>query len=208
MITYLTTATLGNSQALADSMFRDRAAQFRGRLGWPVQVDSEGREMDQYDPLGATYVVWVGEDGLHGGSMRIMPTTGRHMAAEHFSHICGGFRRDPHVWESTRFAIAPGAPRGVASALMMAGQVFGLRRGMTGCLGVYDMPMERVYRRLGCAPEPLGRTGDGRGAIGAGMWSVSMDNVRELSRRSGLSADKVMHWHDACYEEIAAVTAA
>ncbi|MGR3541282.1 MAG: acyl-homoserine-lactone synthase [Hasllibacter sp.] len=200
MITYLTTATLKANRDLADSMFRDRAAQFRGRLGWPVQVDAEGREMDQYDPLGATYVVWIGEDGLHGGSMRIMPTVKRHMAAEHFAHICGGKIRDPLIWESTRFAIAPGAPRGVASALMMAGQVFGIRRGMTGCLGVYDLPMERVYKRLGCAPTPLGRTGDGRGAIGAGMWSVSMANVEELSRRSGIASHKVLRWHDECYE--------
>lgn len=201
MITYLDASNIDANRALADSMFRDRAAQFRGRLGWPVQVDADGREIDQYDPLDPVYVVWVREDGLHGGSMRIMPTTGRTMAAEHFADICGGPIREADVWESTRFAIAPGAPRGVASALMMAGQIFGVRRGMKGCLGVYDMPMERVYRRLGCAPEPLGRTGDGRGAIGAGMWSVSMANVEELSRRSGISVDAALGWHGACYEE-------
>ena len=48
-----------------DQMFKDRAFQFRDRLGWPVDVDDKGWETDQYDLLDPLYVMVKGSDGSH-----------------------------------------------------------------------------------------------------------------------------------------------
>lgn len=194
MIRFLTSDALAANPELADGMFRDRAAQFRGRLGWPVQVDAGGRERDQYDPLQAVYIIWQMPDGSHGGSMRAMPTTGRTMAAEHFADICGGPISDPDIWECTRLALAPGAPRHVAAALMLGGQIFGMKLGLKRAVGVFDAPMTRVYARLGWAPEPLGRRGDARTGIGAGLWSFGAEIRDRLAARAGICPRQAEAW--------------
>jgi acyl homoserine lactone synthase len=48
MIRYILGGALGAHGALAESMFRDRAAQFRDRLKWDVTVDARGWERDEY----------------------------------------------------------------------------------------------------------------------------------------------------------------
>ena len=75
---------------LADSMFRDRAAQFKDRLDWEVTVDENGWEKDEYDRLNPLYIIWENAEGRHGGSVRIMPTVGRIMTNEHFLDLTGG----------------------------------------------------------------------------------------------------------------------
>ena len=79
MISFLYGDSLAEHSRLAQSMFRDRAKQFSERLGWEVSVDDAGEERDQYDALNPLYVIWQRPDGLHGGSMRFQPTTGRCM---------------------------------------------------------------------------------------------------------------------------------
>ena len=75
MIRFLYGDSLADHSRLAQSMFRDRAKQFSERLGWEVSVDDAGEERDQYDALNPLYVIWQRPDGLHGGSMRFLPTT-------------------------------------------------------------------------------------------------------------------------------------
>ena len=112
MLRILTAPELHRRPSLRDAMLRDRATQFRDRLGWPVHVDDMGRERDQYDHTGALYVIVEGSDGRHEGSARFLPTVGPHMAADHFAHLLGGGAlRSPLIWEVTRFCLAPGAGR-------------------------------------------------------------------------------------------------
>lgn len=49
-------------------MFRDRAAQFKTRLKWQVDVDENGFERDEYDALNPIYVVLENNLGRHEGS--------------------------------------------------------------------------------------------------------------------------------------------
>ena len=203
MLRYLTWDDLNTRPRLRDTMFRDRAHQFRTRLGWDVSVDANGFERDQYDGLpGVIYTIWENADGEHGGSMRFLPTTGRTMVDEHFSHLTQGVRiSSPWIWECTRFCLAPGAGSRTASALMLAGLDLGLANGLSHSIGVFVAPMARVYARLGWPPAVLGTEGSGRTAISAGLWAFEPALRPRLLRRAGVSAELADHWLQRAQKE-------
>ena len=183
MLHYLHSRDLKYYPDLRDSMFRDRATQFRDRLGWPVNVDSEGQEKDQYDELDPIYVIWQDSDGLHGGSARFLPTTGRTMVNEHFLYLVNGVPfNDPTMWECTRFCLAPKSNHRVASALMFGGGVLMRANGLTHFVGVFSMPMLRVYRLIGAEPTVVGSDGN----IGVGVWEYSDKQREVLLKRAGI----------------------
>ena len=74
MLRYIYGNDLHQFPLLRDTMFRDRADQFKTRLGWAVNVNAAGEERDEYDAMNPLYVIWQNPDGTHGGSMRFLPT--------------------------------------------------------------------------------------------------------------------------------------
>lgn len=202
MIRFIYGDELEQHSALAHSMFRDRTSQFSERLRWPVKVNAQGEERDQYDPINPLYVIWQRNDGLHGGSMRFLPTTGRCMVNEHFLHLTDGVRiESPLIWECTRFCLAKGAGPRVAATLMMAGAELLERFGLENHLGVFDGPMERVYRGLGTVPHILGSAGRGRTKTSVGLWSCTPEIKRTLSEKSGVSEALMRRWCDQSFGE-------
>lgn len=200
MIRYVYADQLSQYPVLANSMFKDRAAQFKHRLDWDVTVDENGWEMDQYDQMSPLYIIWENADGTHGGSVRLMPTTGRIMTNEHFLHLTGGVRiASPLIWECTRFCLAPGATAGVAAALLVAGIELGLRFGLEQALGVIYTKTVTLYRRIGSMPDIIGSDGDERDSISVGLWDISEERRAEISRRSGIPLSVIAHWFDASF---------
>ena len=121
MLRYLYADELDQYPALKDSMFRDRADQFKTRLKWDVKVDYAGYERDEYDDLNPMYVIWEDAIGRHSGSMRLLPTTGPCMVNDHFSELMNGDKfQSPFIWEATRFFLSANATRRTANALMLA----------------------------------------------------------------------------------------
>lgn len=191
MIRYAYSTELSQFPELADSMFQDRATQFRDRLGWDVNVDSLGWETDEYDRMNPLYVIWEQKNGLHGGSMRFLPTTGPTMIADHFSHLTDGVvTRNPFIWECTRFCLSPNASPNTAAALMLGAAELGIGMGLSHALGVFDHRMPRIYKRLGWAPDVLGTQDD----ISAGIWAFNPDKRGELARRAGLAEGISRQW--------------
>jgi acyl homoserine lactone synthase len=200
MIRYVYADELSNRHLLADSMFRDRAAQFKHRLDWDVQVDENGWEVDQYDALNPLYIIWEGADGRHGGSMRIMPSVGRIMTNEHFLHLTGGVHiSSPLIWECTRFCLAPGSGSGVAAALLAAGMDLGVRSGLRQALGVVYSKTLPIYRRIGWTPDVIGTDDAGRDSISVGLWNISPAIRAEVSRRTGIPLSVMARWYDASF---------
>ncbi|TYB90245.1 acyl-homoserine-lactone synthase [Oceaniovalibus sp. ACAM 378] len=212
MIRYLFGNALARYPLLRDSMFADRAAQFRTRLGWEVPVDARGHERDQYDPLNPLYVIWERPDGRHGGSLRYLPTLGRTMLGEHFAHLTGGPPiRHAGIWECTRFCISPAANQSegrVSAALMLGGLEVGLNLGLSHAVGVFDARMMRIYRRLGWPPAVLGHDGAGCDAICAGLWAFTADLRPGLLARAGLSGELSAHWYRRAFGDGKLVLAA
>ena len=175
---------------LRDTMFRDRAEQFHRRLGWDaVSVDEDGFERDEYDALNPLYVIWEREDGTHGGSMRLLPTTGRTMLTEHFSDLADvGALRSPLIWEITRLCLAPGADPRIVSALLLAIDEVMERFGLTHMLAVFEASRLRIFRRMGAAPEVLGSAGEGRDRISVGLWERDGYDEADRERVSRVAA--------------------
>ncbi len=200
MIHYIYGHALNDYPTLRDTMFADRADQFHTRLGWDVQINENGHEVDQYDGDDTLYVIWEQPDGSHGGSMRFLPTTGPVMVNDFFSQIMGGRHIvDPSAWECTRFCLARNAEGRVAATLMLAGCELGLGLGLRHSIGVFDARMVRIYRRLGWSPEVLGTSGEGRDAISVGRWAFSEDVRQNLCRLAGVAPAVSRGWFERTF---------
>ncbi|ETX29935.1 acyl-homoserine-lactone synthase [Roseivivax isoporae] len=200
MIRFIYGDALADAPRLADSMFRDRAAQFRDRMGWDVTVDAQGRERDAYDDLNPLYVIWEGADGRHGGSMRFLPTLGPTMVNDHFGHLTGGVRiESPLIWECTRFCLAPGAEPRVAAALMLAGGEIMRGFAIEHFVGVFDARMVRIYGRIGASPEVLGSVGQGRSLVAVGLWSFSAAAQARVAAQAGIAPARSRAWFEAAF---------
>ena len=195
MLRFLGAQDFGTYPALTQAMFRDRAVQFRTRLQWDVTVDAAGEERDQYDAHAPLYVIWQTPDGSHGGSMRLMPTTGRTMINDHFAHLLpAGPEQDAKVWECTRFCLAPGASPRIAAALILGGGTVLRALNLSAFLGVFDARMLRIYRSIGAAPEVLGTAQDAGNRICAGRWHMPDEDYRRVARKARLSPEIAAHW--------------
>lgn len=209
MLRFLTGEELDHHTRLRDTMFSDRAAQFRHRLGWAVSVDDRGWERDDYDTLNPTYVIWQMPDGRHGGSMRFLPTLGRTMVNEHFSALAGGLRfAHPKVWECTRFCVAENAPSNISAALMLGGAQLGVGFGLSRAVGVFDARMVRVYRQLGWEPTVFGSEGEGADTISLGLWEFSEEIRRKMARKAGIAPELAQLWFDRAFGDRKGVPAA
>lgn len=199
MLRFLYADQLHHYPKLARSMFRDRADQFKTRLGWAVQVDATGEERDRYDSLNPLYVIWENPDGSHGGSMRFLPTTGPVMVNDHFADLTTGPIRSPLIWECTRFCLQRGAGAHVAAGLMLGGgrvmQGFGIKH----FVGVFDARMIRIYRLTGASPEVLGTKGKGRAAVSVGLWDFSEEAQNQLALRAGVTVRDAQMWFDDAF---------
>jgi len=205
MLRYIYGSDLNQFPKLRSGMFRDRAHQFRERLGWDVSVDAAGEEHDQYDAMNPLYVIWQRADGSHGGSMRFMPTTAPCMVNDHFTHVTDGVTiTHPLIWECTRFCLAPDAEPRVSAALMLGGAEVGIGFHLTDAVGVFDARMVRIYGRLGWPPTILGTTGKGRDAVSVGLWEYSEDLRTRMARKAGLSDELSTLWFERAFGRAAA----
>lgn len=195
MLRYIYADSLHLFPRLRDSMFRDRATQFHGRLGWSVSVNDAGEERDEYDDQNPLYVIWQDPDGRHAASMRFLPTTGPTMVNDHFRHLTGGVTiASPLIWECTRFCLAPGADRRASAAIVLgAGEVMENFR-LSHFVGVFDARMERIYRLLGVEPDVVGADGVGRKRTGVGLWDFQIAARPSILAKVGVSSERSKRW--------------
>jgi acyl homoserine lactone synthase len=181
---------------LAASMYRDRASQFKERLGWEaVSLDDKGLEFDAYDDHNPLYVIIEDEHGEHCGSGRLMPTTGPTMAADHFSDLFGGVAlSSASIWEVTRLCVSPrpqasAIARRAPAALFWAGYDIAMRSGVDFFVAVYFERMQRIWRAIGAEPEVLGTRETPEGTICGGLWELTPETRDTLKRRAGALAE-------------------
>ena len=175
---------------LLDQMFRLRAKVFAERLKWDVTV-VDGRERDRFDDLAPVYLIHTDEDGRHvRGSLRLLPTTGPTMLADFFSDTLpdAALLSAPTIWECTRFCVDEDTlhhrEQIVASGALISGLgSVALAAGIESVLGNFDARMLRLYRRIGCAVDVLGRTDRYGEPVFLGLFPVSQSILAEVNAR-------------------------
>lgn len=173
---------------LANQMFRHRRSQFADDYGWELNVDEQGREIDEYDLMNPLYLILRDGDGRHLGSTRLMPTTGPTMIADHFSDLTGGVQiESPTIWECTRFFIADRGKDSVrnAAAIMWAGCQLALRSGVEFYVGITAAHMTRVFNACGWPSEVIGERIDEKdGHLVACLWEVTEALADKLATKA------------------------
>lgn len=172
---------------LAATMFRDRTDQFHQRLGWDVVVNEIGYERDQYEQENPFYVILSGPNGAHLGSLRLLPTTGPTMIAEHFAECLGGRSFDnDYTWECSRFCVSRNSgPLTSVGLLAVTGRAM-RAFGITQLVAVFDEPMIKAYNRIGASPEILGEAERFGGKVFGGLWTYDHKIQAHLEKRAGL----------------------
>lgn len=171
-------------------MHRQRKVVFVDRLRWPLTV-SDDLEIDDYDSADSIYLLSLDPAARTLlASLRLLPTTGRHLMSDRFGHLCDqGVPRGPAIWEASRFCVNPAigaqAPshqqlwRMIAGTLE-AGLLFGIDR-VTFVAGRALMPL--VFA-AGWQVTPLGTAVAGdKDRVTAMAAEVTVDGLREVRRR-------------------------
>lgn len=148
-------------------IFRLRKRVFHDALKWDVRITGD-QEIDSFDDANPLYVTSISPaSGKMRGALRLLPTLGPNMLADTFPQLLDGAPaiRSAAVWESSRFCIDPDLAQHrssnqvtVAAAELMCGVgELGLASGMTHIVTVTDVFLERMFRRMGCPGERIGR---------------------------------------------------
>lgn len=189
-----------NFPELFRSMYEHRAAQFRDRLNWEVNVDADGKETDEYDSINPLYVILTDEQGTHCASMRFLPTTGDTMINDHFTELTGGVViKSPYIWECTRFCLAPNADRRASRKVLLATMELGLRLKVEFFVGVFSKQMLRVYQRIGWSPVVVGQGEVGGDEVCSGLWPVSQEVRLSFLARCHEDDSDTLSYGDDCW---------
>ncbi|HRO00416.1 MAG TPA: acyl-homoserine-lactone synthase TraI [Nitrobacter sp.] len=155
----------GELGSLLDEMHQLRARVFAGWLGWQVRI-AQGRERDEYDALGPTYILALTDHGDVAGCARLLPTIDPNMLSQTFPQLLasGRLRAKPTRIESSRFCVdSQREGRGgqflhEAILTMFAGIIgWSMSNGFDHIATATDMRFERIQQRAGW---PMTRLGD------------------------------------------------
>ncbi|MBZ6075995.1 acyl-homoserine-lactone synthase [Microvirga puerhi] len=129
-----------NQHLFRDEMeqaYRLRHRVFVDEMKWTDLAREDGREIDQFDNAHAVHMLYIA-DGQVLGYQRMLPSTRPHLLSDVLPQLCEGERPvGPHIWEWTRYCVAPGhRERGralspVANALLSGIVEWGLASGIS-----------------------------------------------------------------------------
>lgn len=141
----------------AEPMYRHRYKVFYERLGWQVSV-ADGREIDQFDDEDSVYVLTADQSDTVLGGWRLRSTMRPYMLSHVFPQLLHGTEapQDRSIWEISRFAVESTGRRipsfgfGDTARALLTGTVhFAMRVGMTQCVMVVSVALERLLRSFG-----------------------------------------------------------
>lgn len=110
-----------------EQMHRLRKQVFIDYYKWDLTHEN-GLETDEFDAAGAYYMFDRDpQTGAVLSSLRLLPTTGRHMMEPLFSHLCAvDYPRGPRVFEASRLLYNPSLLGGDEAAMLRARRRFAL----------------------------------------------------------------------------------
>lgn len=173
------------------SMFQDRKTLFVDLLGWDVPIVDDQFEIDRYDTDAALYLIALDADGLHIGSIRLLPTVSAHLLSDLFADLCEGtIPRGPTIMEITRLCLPQrlgcAGRLAVRNRLITAMADYAIACGITVLTGVVTAAYREQVLAMGWRAEPLGPPSarDG-GALGAFRLEID-DETPTLLAANGI----------------------
>ncbi|MBB3237136.1 acyl-homoserine-lactone synthase TraI [Phyllobacterium endophyticum] len=150
---------------LIDGMYRLRARVFKERMGWDVKV-VQGREIDDFDQLPATYILLLTGSSEVSGCARLLPASGTTMLARAFPQLLSTGKLEAHaaMIESSRFCVDTTIEEGrgggalhQATVTLLAGIIeWSMRNGYSEIVTATDVRFERILKRAGWPMRRLG----------------------------------------------------
>lgn len=181
----------GRFKGVLAAMHRDRKRVFVDRLRWRVPVVADEFEVDGFDTDAAVYLLNLDAERRHLGSLRLLPSTGPHLLADVFPHLCQrGVPRGDDVWEITRLCTSPeaSAAKTVRQELAVAVIEYALLSGIRQLTSVTHLAYLSQLLSVGWDCEPLGLPQELDGvAVGAVVINVTSETLALMRRRTGLS---------------------
>jgi acyl-homoserine lactone synthase len=175
-------------------MHHDRKLVFVDRLGWRLPSAGSWLEIDEYDNEFAVYLLAMDEAGQHQGSVRLMPSTRRHMLQVMFPELCSnGVPVAETCWEISRLVINPSRGSGIAALaihrlLALALAEFAQLNGIVTYSLVAEPQRVPALLAIGWRAEPLGLpmliNGEHLQAI---QINIEPDTLIEMRRRFRVS---------------------
>jgi N-acyl-L-homoserine lactone synthetase len=176
------------------AMHADRKTIFVDRLKWQVPVVDSRYEIDDFDDEHAIYLVATDPGtGEHLGSVRLLPTTRRHILGDLFPMLVEGeVPRGPDILEVTRLCTSPRladweAHNAVREQLATALIEYGLVAGITRYTMMTHMAYLSQLLATGWDVEPLGLPKEiGGQMLGALQVNVRPETLQVFRRKFGL----------------------
>lgn len=177
-------------------MHHDRKKVFVDRLGWDLPSPRSWLEVDDFDNEFAIYLLARSDGtGRHEGSVRLLPTTKRHMLGSLFSRLCSGsVPVADDIWEISRLVTCPPKIAGTSlfklHRLLALGLVeFALLNSIKGYTLVAEAQRVPALLSIGWPVVPLGLPIDYCGqSLQALQIGVQTDTFQALRSRLKVSA--------------------
>lgn len=177
-------------------MHHDRKRVFVDRLGWDLPSPGSWLEVDDFDNECAIYLLARSPStGRHEGSVRLLPTTNRHMLASLFGGLCAGpVPTGDDIWEISRLVTCPPDVAGTSlfklHRLLALGLLeFALLNSIRGYTLVAEAHRVPALLSIGWAVKPLGLPTDYFGqSLQALEISVDAGTLRALRLRLRLTS--------------------
>lgn len=188
-------ARLEHAAALMQ-MHHDRKRVFVDRLGWDLPSPRSWLEVDDFDNEFAIYLLSRSEgSGRHEGSVRLLPTTKRHMLASLFDGLCAGsVPVADDIWEISRLVTCPPDVAGTSLFKLHRLLALGLLEfALLNSIRAYTLVAEAhrvpALLSIGWTVSPLGLPTDYFGqSLQALQIEVDVETVRALRSRLRVSA--------------------
>lgn len=196
----------GKEDLLRD-MHRFRAHVFKDMLKWPVDVNSDGMEVDQFDLPEAIYLLALDQDRRVIGNWRLLSTSGPTMIRDVWPHYLETLPMpaSPDVWEVSRFAVSPLCQRAdevVRQSRKAIGEMFCaltefcLTAGIRQVYTLYDERIARIIQRIDCLPSKTSHRAPIDGRLSQiGVFDTDQNMLARLRKATGIEAPLVENIH-------------
>lgn len=198
MVHVVTSENIHLYQEEMEQAYRLRHHVFVTEMHWEALRRPDGRDVDQFDTPDAVHFL-VLRNGEVAAYQRMLPTMKPHLLSDVMPQLCDPVAcrdkvlRAPHIYEWTRYCVAPKFRGGTAvsepASELICGLVeWGLRTGVTELVVEYDPVWITRFLELGFGVVPLGlpQIMDGRPAVAVHM-TLNEETLDRCCTLRGLS---------------------